>query len=331
MWEGARLKHDDLKAPMFFLPTGGLPKGPPLLENSFFHLFFKRTTTPHFLMMKRTLISLASLSTLALCAPQFEQPWNGFFSGDHYQQKYDQSPYPPPPHLSGPGYGLYGASAYNAPPPPGYPLSLYPRPTERRPVPSQPHPHSAPHQAKSVDQPIYRNPVPLPPPPPQQAVAAPPPSPPHPPPVPAKELKPEEKPKKSLTEKISAAEDATEPLLAASPRPPPPVVVNKKTPKQEQATTSSNGDEKGDDFDESAIRYHVNVGGMQKAGGGSGSGSGGGTTNFHVYTDENGNKRFSDELDPETERYIKEEMIPKLGGGRRKKPGSGVWSVFGDK
>jgi hypothetical protein len=127
-----------------------------------------------------------------------------------------------------------------------------------------------------------------------------------------------QKPKKSLTEKLATADEA-----AAESAPPHHQHHHhpspNKTPKKEAS------EEAADVHDENAVRYHLNVGGMQK-------GSGGGTTNFHVYTDESGNKKFSDELDPETERYIKENMMPKMGG-KRKKPGSGggVWSVFGDK
>ncbi|KAH8147188.1 uncharacterized protein LAJ45_08666 [Morchella importuna] len=75
--------------------------------------------------------------------------------------------------------------------------------------------------------------------------------------------------------------------------------------------------------DNEAVRYHVNVGGVQKGGNG-------GTTNFHVFSDENGDKMFSNEMDEETERYITENMIPKLGGKRKGKSTPGVWSVFGD-
>ncbi|PWW72318.1 hypothetical protein C7212DRAFT_348225 [Tuber magnatum] len=93
--------------------------------------------------------------------------------------------------------------------------------------------------------------------------------------------------------------------------------ANEKAAAQPNTPASSNGE---GSTEENSMRYHVNVGGIQK-------GAGGGTTNFHVYTDENGTKKFSDELDPETEKYITENMIPKLGNKRRK--GGGVWSVFG--
>jgi len=53
-----------------------------------------------------------------------------------------------------------------------------------------------------------------------------------------------------------------------------------------------------------------------------------GPTDFHVYTDENGKRYSSDTLDPETETYIREKMLPKFRGERKQKSGD-VWSVFG--
>lgn len=75
------------------------------------------------------------------------------------------------------------------------------------------------------------------------------------------------------------------------------------------------------------LRYNVNIGGIK-----TGPDDPTGPSNFHVFTDESTKKMSSNDMNPETEKYIKEKMIPKLGG-RRKKGGNGggnIFSVFGD-
>lgn len=241
---------------------------------------------------------LAFAVALALPIPQIGESWGGFFGPD-------------------PGYHPYGTMH------PHYPPTLQAPAGMRNPVPALP-PLLAPI---SYGEAPYEEPgVPVPPRPPQPpsvyypSVPAPGPfdnpqdhnprpagtvQPPH-LDLPAPNHKPGGKPvsekprdKKPLASKF-VSEDSPAPVPV-----PQPVVV-----------------EEDDEFDKDAIRYHVNVGGIQK-------GAGGGTTNFHVYSDENGTKRFSDELDEHTEKYITENMIPKLGkkrGGNR----GGVWTVFGD-
>jgi len=77
---------------------------------------------------------------------------------------------------------------------------------------------------------------------------------------------------------------------------------------------------------EHPMRYKVNVGGIK-----TGPGDETGPSNFHVFTNEGTNTLSSNDMSPETRKYIIEKMLPKLGG-RRKKGGnaSSVFSVFGD-
>lgn len=242
---------------------------------------------------------LASVA-LALPIPQVGESWGGFFGPDPGYYPYGTvNPYYQPT-LQAPA-GM--RNPVPAPPPLLAPMS-YGQPYDDPGAPIPPHPPQPP--------PFYYPSVPAPGPFDGPQDHAPRPSGPVQPPrlelpapkAPAPNHKPGGKPvsekprdKKPLANKfMSDFEDS----------PAPPVVV-----------------EEDDEFDKDAIRYHVNVGGIQK-------GAGGGTTNFHVYSDENGNKRFSDELDEHTEKYITENMIPKLGGKKRGGNRGGVWTVFGD-
>lgn len=258
--------------------------------------------------MKLTAIYVSSglvSVVLALPTPQLGESWGGFFGPDPGYYPYGavhpyypptlqapagmRNPVPAPPPLLAPmSHGMpYEDPGAPVPPRPPQPPALYYPPPVPAPGPfdNGPQDHAA-RPSGSVQ----------PPPPPRLELP--------PPKAPAPSHKPSSKPvsekphdKKPLASKfVSELEDS-----------PPPVVV-----------------EEDDEFDKDAIRYHVNVGGIQR-------GAGGGTTNFHVYSDENGNKHFSDELDENTEKYITENMIPKLGGKKRGGNRGGVWSVFGDK
>ncbi|KAL7272369.1 hypothetical protein RUND412_004829 [Rhizina undulata] len=134
----------------------------------------------------------------------------------------------------------------------------------------------------------------------------------------------EKAPEPEVTTAAASAAPATPPATAAPPAPSTPAPVQSAAPISLPALKYSAPPTEAvnNEFDDNAIRYHVNVGGVQ-----TGNGRGG-ATNFHVFTDENGNKKFSEELDPETEKYIKENMLPKLSGKRKKGQG-GIWSVFG--
>jgi hypothetical protein len=59
------------------------------------------------------------------------------------------------------------------------------------------------------------------------------------------------------------------------------------------------------------LRYKVNVGGVK-------SPEQGAPTNFHVFTDEGGKQMSSNDMNPETEKYIMEKMVPKMSGRRKK-------------
>lgn len=75
------------------------------------------------------------------------------------------------------------------------------------------------------------------------------------------------------------------------------------------------------------LRYNVNVGGIK-----TGPNDDTGPSNFHVFTDEGKREFSSNDMNPETEKYIFEKMVPKLSG-KRKKGGNGggnIFSVFGD-
>jgi hypothetical protein len=75
------------------------------------------------------------------------------------------------------------------------------------------------------------------------------------------------------------------------------------------------------------LRYNVHIGGIK-----TGPNDETGPSDFHVFTDETTKKMSSNDMNPEAERYIREKMMPKLGG-RRKKGGNGggnIFSVFGD-
>ncbi|KAF8245720.1 hypothetical protein K440DRAFT_645552 [Wilcoxina mikolae CBS 423.85] len=75
------------------------------------------------------------------------------------------------------------------------------------------------------------------------------------------------------------------------------------------------------------LRYNVHIGGIK-----TGPDDETGPSDFHVFTDETTKKMSSNDMNPETERYIREKMMPKLSG-RRKKGGNGggnIFSVFGD-
>ena len=71
------------------------------------------------------------------------------------------------------------------------------------------------------------------------------------------------------------------------------------------------------------LRYNVHIGEIK-----TGADDPAGPSNFHVFTDESTKEMSSNDMNPETERYIKEKMIPKLGG-RRKKGGNGGGNIFG--
>lgn len=278
--------------------------------------------------MKTTTICIAtSFAALVLARPipQPNEPWADFFSPDTY---YPSSPlvtqYPPqqvpPPPTGGPNDQIAPPPRYMAPTPYGAPYegSGVPLPP---PAPRGPTPYGGPYEAPNA--PYY--------PPTPQSFEPQFPQPPAPGPLDGPDLRPtgslqpprpaakapkpkiskpvSEKPhdKKPLADKFAPEIEMEDP----APAPPPqgkPVVEDKGS----------------DNFDKDAIRYRMNVGGIQKGGQG-------GATNFHVYSDENGNKHYSDELDEETEKYITENMIPKLGGKRKGGSRGGVWSVFGDK
>jgi hypothetical protein len=79
---------------------------------------------------------------------------------------------------------------------------------------------------------------------------------------------------------------------------------------------------------EHPLKYNVNIGGIK-----TGPDDETGPSDFHVFTDETTLKLSSDDMNPETEKYIFEKMMPKLTGERRKKGGNGggnIFSVFGD-
>ncbi|RPA99581.1 hypothetical protein L873DRAFT_892647 [Choiromyces venosus 120613-1] len=274
------------------------------------------------------LASMASLG-LAIPVPQFQQPWNGFFLPEQTYDPQTNRPYNPYAVPAQPRYPYSPQPYYGPPPPPPSPPSPYVSGNTGRPIyPPEQKPEAPPPNYERPNYgPIYGSPPPNPysspfrpyasPPPVNQAPAPPTPAPPSLKAVEedvAGEAPQKQKSKLSLSEKLSAAEDAAAPAIEASP------VGEKEAARRKQPV--GNSDE--DLTEDNAIRYHVNVGGIQK-------GAGGGTTNFHVYTDESGTKKFSDELDPDTEKYITESMIPKLGGKRKKTAAGGVWSVFGDK
>ncbi|KAG0635425.1 hypothetical protein HOY80DRAFT_1093383 [Tuber brumale] len=272
------------------------------------------------------LVSGAPLG-FAIPVPQFQDPWGGFFVPEQPCDPPDNRPYgtyavqapplypcdpqpyyvhlPPPstPTPYAPGtlekpMHPAGAKPELLPPnggPPNYVPTYGPSPPTVNAPPFRPYaPH--PHVSQALP------PSARPPPPPAGAVDG----------AIAEEASRKQKPKPPLTERLPAPKDAAEPATGAPP-------TNERVAAKKNEPTGSTGE---GSTEENAMRYHVNVGGVQK-------GAGGGTTNFHVYTDENGTKKFSDELDPETEKYITENMIPKLGNRRKK--GGGVWSVFGGK
>ncbi|KAI5852376.1 hypothetical protein BZA05DRAFT_452612 [Tricharina praecox] len=78
---------------------------------------------------------------------------------------------------------------------------------------------------------------------------------------------------------------------------------------------------------EHPLKYKVNVGGIK-----TGPDDETGPSNFHVFTNEGTKKYSGDDMSPETQKYIIEKMLPKIGGRRRKGGNSGgnVFSVFGD-
>lgn len=268
--------------------------------------------------------SIATVAlALALPAPQLGESWGGFFGPDpgyypygavnpHYPPQLHapsgvKNPVPAPPPLLAPipyaGEHYQDASAPLPPRPPQPPSFYYPSPPPPPPPPG-PGPFDAP-QAQRPSAPLQA---------PQAPQAPRPPQPPAPLPIPGLELP---------APKAPAASPRLHKPVSEKPRDKKPL-AQKFAPELEDAPASRPVVEDESSSDKDAIRYHVNVGGIQK-------GAGGGTTNFHVYSDENGKKRFSDELDEDTEKYITEGMIPKLGGKKRGDKGSGVWSVFGDK
>ncbi|KAL0632678.1 hypothetical protein Q9L58_008437 [Maublancomyces gigas] len=256
--------------------------------------------------MKITAIYISSsIASVALALPvsQFNEPWSGFFGPDpgYYPYGVVNPYYPPqlqPPN--GPNNQLPAPPPLLAPIPYGVPYEdpgapLPPRPPQPpAPYPSAPAP--GPFDAPQINRPSG----PLKP--PSLELPAP--------------KSPTSKPKlnKPVSEKPRDKKPLANKFAPEFEDSPPPTQVHKPVVEDDSSS---------DDFDKDAIRYHVNVGGIQK-------GAGGGTTNFHVYSDENGNKRFSDELDEDTEKYITENMIPRLGGKKRGGNRGGVWSVFGD-
>lgn len=244
--------------------------------------------------------SIASVA-LALPAPQPNEPWTGFFGPDPGYYPYGMANPYYPPQLQPPGgldTQLPAPPALLTPIPYGipfedpgapYPPRPPPPPAPRHPLVPAPGPFDTP-SAQLPREPLQ--PPRFDPPPPKPKISKP--------------VSEKPRDKKPLANKFAPEFGDRVPV----PQPPQKPVVQ--------------GDANTEDFDKDAIRYHVNVGGIQK-------GAGGGTTNFHVYSDENGNKRFSDELNEDTEKYITENMIPKLGAKRRGGNRGGVWSVFGDK
>ncbi|KAG0132183.1 hypothetical protein HOY82DRAFT_606805 [Tuber indicum] len=272
------------------------------------------------------LVSVASIG-LAFPVPQYQDQWGGFFLPEQPCDPPDNRPYGQYAVQAPPRYPCDPQPYYGPLPPPSTPTPYAPggpggpmHPPEAKPEPLPPHggpPNYAPAYGPpppTVNSPPFRPYAPHPR--VSQAV----PSPVRPPPPPAKaadaaiaeEAARKQRPKPPLTERLPAPKGAAEPATGVPP-------TNERVTAQKSEPTGGAGE---GSTEENAMRYHVNVGGVQK-------GAGGGTTNFHVYTDESGTKKFSDELDPETERYITENMIPKLGNRRKK--GGGVWSVFGGK
>lgn len=97
--------------------------------------------------------------------------------------------------------------------------------------------------------------------------------------------------------------------------------IDKEGEKEGEEVSEEEEEEEEDKM--SGFQHQVNSGGVQRGSGRDGP------TNFHVYSDENGQKRYSDQLDPETEEYIRERMLPKLRGTRKNRAGGDVWDVFG--
>lgn len=239
---------------------------------------------------------------LALPVPQLGESWGGFFGPD-------------------PGYYPYGMVN------PYYPPQLHAPSGVKDPVPMPP-PLLVPMPYAGEQ---YQDPgAPLPPRPPQPpSFYYPPPPGPFDTPQVQRPAAPLQPPRLELpAPKAPASSPRLNKPVSEKPRDKKPL-AQKFAPELEDSPPIAvrpvvEDESSSDEFDKDAIRYHVNVGGIQK-------GAGGGTTNFHVYSDENGKKRFSDELDEDTEKYITENMIPKLGGKKRGGNRSGVWSVFGDK
>ena len=278
------------------------------------------------------LLSMVSLG-LAIPVSQFQEPWNEFFPPGQSYDTPSNRPYGSyavqvPPQL--PPQHPYNPQPYYGPPPPQGPPNPYipgtlegpvhpPEEQLEAPPPDYGHPNYGPTYGPP---PPTVNGPPIPPyaPPPRVDRAPPPRAGPASPPTKvvegtaAREAPQKQKPKLSLKGKLNAAEGAGKQATGAPP-------VKEKMgaqPKKPAGSTEEKSKE------ENSMRYHVNVGGVQK-------GPGGGTTNFHVYTDENGTKKFSDELDPDTEKYITEHMIPKLGNKKKKGGPARIWSVFGEK
>jgi len=270
------------------------------------------------------LVLMASLG-LAVPIPQFQEPWNGFFlpgqscdtpANRPYGSYEVQVPPPLPPQHPYSPQPYYGPPAPQGPPNPYIPGTLeVPLHSPEEKLEAPPPDYGPPNYGPSYGPPppIVNGP-PIPPyaPPPPRARPAPPPTKAVEGTVAGEALQ-KQKQKLSLKEKLGAPEGARKPAIGAPP-------AKEKIGAQPRKPAGST-DEKP--TEENSMRYHVNVGGIQK-------GPGGGTTNFHVYTDENGTKKFSDELDPDTEKYITENMLPKLGNKRKKGPAR-IWSVFGEK
>lgn len=265
------------------------------------------------------LASMASLG-LAIPAPQFQEPWNVFSPPEQSYDTPGNRPYGAyavqvPPQL--PPQYPYSPQPYYGPLPPLGPPNMYIPGTLEGPV----HPTGEKPEAPPPNYgPTYGPPLPTANGPPVRPYAPPPRARPASPPTKAvegtvaREVPQKQKQKLSLKGRLNAAEAARKPAIGASP-------AKEKTGAQSNRPAGGAGE---GSTEENAMRYHVNVGGIQK-------GPGGGTTNFHVYTDENGTKKFSDELDPDTEKYITENMIPKLSNKRKKSGPARIWSVFGEK
>lgn len=87
--------------------------------------------------------------------------------------------------------------------------------------------------------------------------------------------------------------------------------------------------------EDGAPKYKVNIGG---AASGKPGQEADGPTNFSVWTDEGVTEYSSKDMNPETDKYIREKLLPKMRPEGRKKgrkaasgSGGGVFNVFGDK